>query len=161
MRIMTRENANLPEGDLTDAQWSLIEPYLPISYGGRPRKTALRDVVEAIVYILLHRLPVAAHLPQGLPRPRAPSGDTSTSGDTMARSTPSTTYSAKVRTAQKPYAPALHGQRRQSVGRYHLGWRATRGRDNAKNVDGRKRHIVVDSMGLLLAVLVTLAANCG
>jgi len=33
-----------------------------------------------------------------------------------------------------------------------------RGRDNAKNVDGRKRHIVVDSMGLLLAVLVTAAS---
>ena len=32
-----------------------------------------------------------------------------------------------------------------------------RGRDNFKNVDGRKRHIVVDSMGLLLAVLVTAA----
>lgn len=32
-----------------------------------------------------------------------------------------------------------------------------RGRDNAKNVDGRKRQIVVDSMGLLLAVLVTAA----
>src|SRR5262249_8841058 len=32
-----------------------------------------------------------------------------------------------------------------------------RGRDNAKNVDGRKRHLVVDSMGLLLAVLVTAA----
>lgn len=32
-----------------------------------------------------------------------------------------------------------------------------RGRDHAKNVDGRKRHIVVDSMGLLLAVLVTAA----
>ena len=30
-----------------------------------------------------------------------------------------------------------------------------RGRDNAKNVNGRKRHIVVDSLGLLLAVLVT------
>ena len=28
---------------------------------------------------------------------------------------------------------------------------------NAKNEDGRKRHIVVDSMGLLLAVLVTAA----
>src|SRR5262249_25313394 len=27
-----------------------------------------------------------------------------------------------------------------------------RGRDNAKNVDGRKRHIIVDSLGLLLAV---------
>ena len=33
-----------------------------------------------------------------------------------------------------------------------------RGRDNAKNVDGRKRHIVVDSMGLLMAVLVTAAS---
>ena len=33
-----------------------------------------------------------------------------------------------------------------------------RGRDNAKNVDGRKRHIVIDSMGLLLAVLVTAAS---
>src|SRR5262249_19880831 len=33
-----------------------------------------------------------------------------------------------------------------------------RGRDNAKNVDGRKRHIVVDSLGLLLAVLVTAAS---
>src|SRR5262249_18781541 len=31
------------------------------------------------------------------------------------------------------------------------------GRDNAKNVDGRKRHIVVDSLGLLLAVVVTAA----
>ena len=33
-----------------------------------------------------------------------------------------------------------------------------RGRDNAKNIDGRKRHIVVDSLGLLLAVLVTAAS---
>ena len=33
-----------------------------------------------------------------------------------------------------------------------------RGRDNAKNVDGRKRHIVIDGMGLLLAVAVTAAS---
>ena len=32
-----------------------------------------------------------------------------------------------------------------------------RGRDNAKNVNGRKRHIIVDSLGLLLAVAVTAA----
>lgn len=32
-----------------------------------------------------------------------------------------------------------------------------RGRDNHKSVDGRKRHIVVDSLGLLLAVVVTAA----
>ena len=33
-----------------------------------------------------------------------------------------------------------------------------RGRDHAKDVDGRERHIVVDSLGLLLAVLVTAAS---
>jgi putative transposase len=32
------------------------------------------------------------------------------------------------------------------------------GRDNAKNVEGRKRHLVVDSMGLQLAVPVTAAS---
>ena len=39
--------------DLTDAQWALIEPHLPPAPpGGRPRKTDVRDVVDAILYIL-------------------------------------------------------------------------------------------------------------
>src|SRR5207248_3673474 len=61
-----------------------------------------------------------------------------------------------VRTAEKPYAPRTTASvDSQSVDTTSGG--AQRGRDNAKNVDGRKRHIVVDSMGLLLAVLVTAA----
>ena len=36
--------------------------------------------------------------------------------------------------------------------------RATRGWDNAKKVNGRKRHIAVDTMGLLLAVVITAAS---
>jgi transposase len=36
--------------------------------------------------------------------------------------------------------------------------RATRGWDNAKKVNGRKRHIAVDAMGLLLAVVITAAS---
>lgn len=39
--------------DTTDNQWALIEPHLPLSTGGRPRKTNLRDVVDAIFSILL------------------------------------------------------------------------------------------------------------
>jgi len=61
-----------------------------------------------------------------------------------------------VRAAEKPYSPRTARVDRQSVDTTSGG--EERGRDNAKNVDGRKRHIVVDSMGLLLAVLVT-AAN--
>ena len=39
--------------DLTDAQWELIEPHLPPEPGGgRPRKTDMRDVLDAILYIL-------------------------------------------------------------------------------------------------------------
>jgi len=63
----------------------------------------------------------------------------------------------KVRTTEKPYHPRTSASvDSQSVDTTSGG--EQRGRDNAKNVDGRKRHIVVDSMGLLLAVLVT-AAN--
>jgi transposase len=63
----------------------------------------------------------------------------------------------KVRTAEKPYAPRTSASvDSQSVDTTSGG--EQRGRDNAKNVDGRKRHIVVDSMGLLLAVLVTAAS---
>src|SRR5205085_4437300 len=63
---------------------------------------------------------------------------------------------AKVRTREKPYAPRTTASvDSQSVDTTSGG--EQRGRDNAKNVDGRKRHIVVDSMGLLLAVLVTAA----
>jgi putative transposase len=36
--------------------------------------------------------------------------------------------------------------------------RATRGWDNAKKVNGRKRHIAVDTTGLLLAVVITAAS---
>ena len=39
--------------DLTDAQWALIEPYIPPEPGGgRPRKTDTRDVLDAILYLL-------------------------------------------------------------------------------------------------------------
>ena len=62
----------------------------------------------------------------------------------------------KARTAEKPYHPRTSASvDSQSVDASSGG--EQRGRDNFKNVDGRKRHIVVDSMGLLLAVLVTAA----
>jgi putative transposase len=62
----------------------------------------------------------------------------------------------KVRMAEKPYHPRTSASvDSQSVDTTSGG--EQRGRDNAKNADGRKRHIVVDSMGLLLAVLVTAA----
>jgi transposase len=143
--------------DVTDVQWALIEPHLPrVRPGGRPRKTDLRDVVDAIFYILRSGCQWR-YLPSDFP-PKSTvwryfdqwrrDGTLDRIHDRLRR---------KVRTAEKPYHPRTSASvDSQSVDTTSGG--EQRGRDNAKNVDGRKRHIVVDSMGLLLAVLVT-AAN--
>ena len=62
----------------------------------------------------------------------------------------------KVHAAERPHSPRNTASvDSQSVDTTCGG--EQRGRDNAKDVDGRKRHIVFDSMGLPLAVLVTAA----
>ena len=142
--------------DITDPQWALIEPHLPVYPGGRPRKTNLRDVLDAVFYVLRTDCPWR-YLPKDYP-PKSTvwryfddwrhNGTLDIIHDLLRK---------KVRTQQKPYAPRTTASvDSQSVDTTSGG--EQRGRDNAKNVDGRKRHIVVDSMGLVLAVLVT-AAN--
>src|SRR3954469_21524122 len=143
--------------DLTDEQWALIEPHIPAApTGGRPRKTDLRDVLDAILYILRTGCQWR-YLPGDLP-PKSTvwrsfdrwrrDGTLDTIHDRLRR---------KVRAAEKPYHPRTSASvDSQSVDTTSGG--EQRGRDNPKDVDGRKRHLVVDSMGLLLAVLVT-AAN--
>jgi putative transposase len=139
--------------DVTDAQWALIEPHIPVYPGGRPRTTDLRDVVDAVFYILRTGCQWR-YLPVDFP-PKSTvwryfdewrhNGTLDTIHDLLRR---------KVRTAEKPYHPRTTASvDSQSVDTTSGG--EQRGRDNAKDVDGRKRHIVVDSMGLLLAVLVT------
>src|SRR4051794_31909158 len=139
--------------DVTDEQWALIEPLIPVYPGGRPRKTDPRDVVDAVLYILRTGCQWR-YLPKDFP-PKSTvwryfdewrhNGTLDTIHDLLRR---------KVRTAEKPYHPRTSASvDSQSVDTTSGG--EQRGRDNAKNVDGRKRHIVVDSMGLLLAVLVT------
>src|ERR1700682_575426 len=47
--------------DLTDTEWSLIEPFILVAnLIGRPRKTDMRDLVNALFYICFDGLPVAA-----------------------------------------------------------------------------------------------------
>ena len=39
--------------DLTDAEWALVEPFIPPAQrGGRPRKTDMREVMNAVRYVL-------------------------------------------------------------------------------------------------------------
>jgi putative transposase len=38
--------------DLTDEEWEILEPLIPVSKRGRPRKIVLREIVNAILYIV-------------------------------------------------------------------------------------------------------------
>jgi len=38
--------------DLTDAQWELVQPLIPTWHVGRKRKTDMREVLNAIFYVL-------------------------------------------------------------------------------------------------------------
>ena len=51
-RIYRREGEGYP-GDLRDAGWARLEPMIPPARpGGRPRKTAMRAAMNAILYLL-------------------------------------------------------------------------------------------------------------
>src|SRR4051795_9229259 len=147
--------ANKYPSDVTDEQWALLRDLIPVYPGGRPRTTNLRDVVDAVFYVLRTGCQWR-YLPRDFP-PKSTvwryfdewrhNGTLDAIHDTLRK---------KVRAEEKPYAPRTTASvDSQSVDTTSGG--EQRGRDNAKSVDGRKHHIVVDSMGLLLAVLVTAA----
>jgi transposase len=147
---------------MTDAQWKLIEPLLPapgntLGRGGRAEKHPRRLVLDAIFYVVRGGIAWAA-LPIGFPPFKTVYG--------LFRRWAAT--GAWVRLHD-----ALRDQVRIAAGRSPLPSAAvidsasvrgadtvpqrSRGYDAGKRVNGRKRHIAVDTHGLLLAVLVTVA----
>jgi putative transposase len=142
--------------DLTDAQWQLIAPLLPgAKRGGRPRKTDVCDVVNAIFYLNREGCTWRA-LPHDFPPWR-------TVYDYFAAWKRDGTWERingalrrqVRRAAGRPHTPSTASLDSQSVKATQAA--DSRGYDGAKKITGRKRHILVDSLGLLLAVLVTTA----
>jgi putative transposase len=146
--------------DLTDAQWQVIAPYLPTGVPGRrgrPRTWPLRAITGAILYV--DRTGCAwRYLPSDYPPWRTVYGYFAAWRDdgTLARLHDG--LRARVRAAAgraaEPTAAVIDSQ---SVRAADTVPKATRGWDNAKKVNGRKRHLAVDSTGLVLAVVITAA----
>jgi putative transposase len=143
--------------DLTDAQWALLEPWIPPPRpGGRPRKTEMREVLNAIFY-LAHEGCTWRALPHDFP----PWKTVYNYFDAWKRDGTWGRILALLRTrlrkaAGRDVQPRVACIDSQSVKTAGGGQEV--GTDGGKKVRGRKRHIVVDTLGLLLAVVVT-AAN--
>lgn len=144
--------------DLTDAQWEIIEPLLPlIKEPGRPPKWPRRDTVDAILYTVRtgcswRQLPVDFPPWQtvyGQFRQWRQRGVTQRIMDTLREE-------LRVRAGRNP-SPSAAVIDSQSVRGADTVPAATRGYDAGKKINGRKRFIVTDTLGLLITVAVLAA----
>ena len=137
--------------DMTDAEWALIGRLLPRPNRlGRPRKTDLRSVVEAILYILSTGCQWRA-LPHEFPPYSTVQGYFYAWRDTgrWQRIASVLVWRARKKLGRAP-TPTVGVIDSQSAPTTQAG--GPRGYDAGKRIYGRKRHIVTDTNGLLLGV---------
>lgn len=139
--------------DMTDGEWALIEPLMPSRKPtGRPRTTDLRDVRDAILYMVSTGCQWAM-LPNDFP----PSStvrryfyDWRSSG--LLEDINHHLVMAARELEGREASPTAGVIDSQSVKTTESG--GVRGYDAGKKTKGRKRHIVTDTLGLLIGLLI-------
>jgi len=141
--------------DLSDAQWEIIQPLIPVYRRGRPREVNMREVLNTIFYqaktgcqweLLPHDL---------LPKSTVHDYFSQWRDDgTWQQITDALRQKVRVAADRQP-SPRVAYIDSQTVKATEIA--EDRGYDGGKKITGRKRHILVDSLGLLLVILVTVA----
>lgn len=146
--------------DCTDAEWALVAPLLPrpastTRTGGHPESHCRRSIVDAIRYICDNGAKWRA-LPVDFPPWKTVHGFFTrwTATGLISRINDHLRERLRVRLGRLP-EPSAAAIDAQSVKGDQTVSAATRGFDGGKKINGRKRHIAVDTLGLLLLVMVT------
>jgi transposase len=149
-----------PSSSMTDAQWAVLQPLLPpagntTGKGGRPEKHPRRIILDAIFY--LARGGIAwRQMPADFPPAMtvydlfhrwAKAGVWQRVHDVLRDQ-------VRVRSGRRPLPTAAIIDSPTVRGADTVAW-ASSGYDAGKKTKGRKRHIAVDTLGLLLAVVVS------
>jgi transposase len=145
--------------DLTDLQWEIIEPMLPLpKWMGRPFKHDRRDIVDAILYVV--RTGCAwRYLPVDFPPWQTVYGHFMQFNQrgTTERILDELREQVRIAEGREP-EPSAGIIDSQSVKGADTVGADSRGYDAGKRINGRKRFIVTDTLGLLVVVCVMAAS---
>ena len=150
-------SAQLYPSDLTDSQWVIIQEMIPPAKpGGRPRSLDMRLVVNAILYVVVGGIQWRM-LPREYPKWQSVYSYFRAWRNDHTWQRIHDTLRAQVRRRagrhKQPTGGCLDSQSVKTT-----AVPGTRGFDKGKLVNGRKRHLLVDTLGLLMAVVVTAAS---